>query len=73
MKRAFVGIILAALLICLVLELAGCTMEQMGETTAEGHRRHVRNIRLNKQQMNHDLDVLFHLDEPSQLTERAIP
>jgi len=73
MKRAFIGISLAALLICFVLELAGCSMEQMGETTAEGHRRHVRNLRLNKQGMTEDIDALLLLDKPSTLIERTIP
>jgi hypothetical protein len=48
-------------------------MDQHGETAAEGHRRHVRNLRLNRQAMNEDLDALFHLDEPSTMTERTIP
>jgi hypothetical protein len=48
-------------------------MEQMGETTAEGHRRHLRNLRLNRQAMNEDIDVFLHLDEPSRMTERTIP
>jgi len=46
---------------------------QMGETVAEGHRRHVRNHRLNRQAMNEDLDALFLTDQPSRLAERAIP
>lgn len=46
---------------------------QMGETAAEGHRRHVRIHRLNRQSLMEDLDTLFHLDEPSRMTNRAIP
>jgi len=46
---------------------------QMGETVAEGHRRHIRNHRLNRQAMNEDLDALFLTDQPSRLAERAIP
>ena len=46
---------------------------QMGETTAEGHRRHVRNHRLNRRGMMEDIDALFLMDRPSRLTERAIP
>ncbi len=46
---------------------------QMGETTAEGHRRHVRDHRLNRQAMMEDMDAFFMLDQPSRLTERAIP
>ena len=73
MRRGFIFASLTALLISLVLSLAACSMEQMGETTAEGHRRHVRNLRLNRQAMNEDLDALFHLDAPCQTTERVIP
>ena len=46
---------------------------QMGETIAEGHRRHIRNHRLNRRGMMEDLDALFLMDEPSRLTERQIP
>jgi hypothetical protein len=73
MKRFFVGISLAVLLVSFVLSLSGCTLSQPGETTAEGSRRHVRALRLNNQEMNHDLDAFFLLDEPSSLTEHVIP
>jgi hypothetical protein len=73
MKRAFIGISLAVLLISLVIALTGCSMEQMGETTAEGQRRHVRNLRLNRQAMIEDIDAIFLLDQPSRMTERMIP
>ena len=46
---------------------------QQGETVAEGHRRHIRNHRLNRQGFMEDLDALFLMDEPSRLTERQIP
>lgn len=46
---------------------------QMGEKTAEGHRRHARIHRLNRQAMMEDIDAFFMLDKPSRLTERAIP
>jgi len=46
---------------------------QMGETAAEGHRRHVRNHRLNRQAMMEDIDAFFLLDQPSRLNELAIP
>lgn len=48
-------------------------MEQMGETKEEVYRRYRRNLRLNRQMMMEDIDTLFHLDQPSQLTDRAIP
>ncbi|MFA5423751.1 MAG: hypothetical protein WC374_07835 [Phycisphaerae bacterium] len=40
---------------------------------AEGSRRHARILRLNQKELNEDLDALFHLDEPSRLTERTLP
>jgi hypothetical protein len=46
---------------------------QMGETTAEGQRRHARIHRLNRQAMIEDIDTFFLLDEPSRMTERIIP
>ncbi|MFA5553552.1 MAG: hypothetical protein WDA68_03220 [Phycisphaerae bacterium] len=72
MKRAFIIIVLVALLCSLVISLSGCTMEQPGETTAEGHRRHIRNVRLNNQQLNQDLDRLLLFDKPSKLSDKTI-
>jgi hypothetical protein len=46
---------------------------QLGETAAEGHRRHIRNHRLNRQAMMEDIDSLFMTDQPSRLTEWATP
>ena len=73
MKRALISITLAVLLASLVFALAGCSMEQQGETAAEGHRRHARNLRLNKQAMTEDIDAFLLLDKPSRMTERTIP
>ena len=46
---------------------------QLGETEAEGRRRHLRNQRLNQQQLMADIDKVLLLDKPSKLTERRIP
>ena len=46
---------------------------QLGETEAEGHRRHLRAGRINQQELMQDLDKLFLFDKPSRLTERKIP
>ena len=46
---------------------------QMGETAAEGHRRHIRNHRLNRQMMMEDIDTLFMTDQPSKLSEWTAP
>lgn len=44
----------------------GCS--QPGETTAEGHRRHLRNLRVNQQELVQDVDKALLMDEPSKLT-----
>jgi hypothetical protein len=49
------------------------TYAQLGETEAEGRRRHLRNARINRQELMADLDTLLLLDEPSRLTDRRIP
>ena len=55
--------------------MAGSNEEfaQLGETEAEGRRRHLRNRRLNQQQLMADIDKVMLLDKPSKLTERRIP
>ena len=87
MKKASVSVILgmvwdpkriilclATLLCALVFCLGGCrSTEQLGETEAEGHRRHLRNLRINQQQMIEDIDTAMLLDEPSRATKKNIP
>ena len=52
----------------------GCrSYEQMGETAAEGRRRHERTLRINKQEFMADLDSFLLLDKPSKLTDMRIP
>ena len=46
---------------------------QLGETEAEGRRRHLRNERINQQEMMRDLDMVLLLDRPSKLTDKRIP
>ncbi|MHC4622400.1 MAG: hypothetical protein ACYS4W_00685 [Planctomycetota bacterium] len=46
---------------------------QMGETEAEGRRRHLRSQRINSQQLRADLDELFLLKDPSTLTDKRVP
>jgi len=63
------GIILSAI----ALWLGGCGyFAQPGETTAEGHRRHLRNLSINQQNMIRDIDKVMLSDEPSKLTRRRI-
>ena len=70
MKKVFASTILVIIL-CAFILLSGCS--QPGETTAEGKRRHIRNARLNRQELNSDLDTLFYLDRPSKLSDKRIP
>ncbi len=66
--------ILVVVLCALFLMPLGCmSFDQMGETTAEGHRRHQRALRINRQEMMEDLDTLMLLDRPSKLTDKRIP
>ncbi len=67
-------VILTLILLVFVFLPCGCgSYEQMGETAAEGHRMHLRNLRINRQQMMADLDMVMLLDEPSKLTDKRIP
>jgi hypothetical protein len=62
-------------LLCVLFSVSlGCSSnDQMGETAAEGRRRHERTLRLNNQQLMEDLDAFMLLDRPSKLTEKRIP
>ena len=67
-------VILVVVLCVLFLVPLGCrSYDQLGETTAEGRRRHKRALRINQQEMMADLDMLMLLDKPSKLTNKRIP
>jgi hypothetical protein len=67
-------VILVVVLCALFLVPLGCkSYEQLGETAAEGRRRHERTARINRQEMMADLDMLMLLDKPSKLTDKRIP
>jgi len=66
-------VILAVALFVLVFISFGCSSSQLGETAAEGHRRHQRVVRINQQEMMADMDKTILLDEPSKLTDKRIP
>ena len=71
---AFVGkVILAVILGIFVVLPSGCSSTQLGETAAEGRRRHDRVQRINQQEMMADLDMILLLDQPSTLTDKRIP
>jgi len=67
-------VILAVFLYALVFLPCGCgSSGQLGETTAEGHRRHQRILRINQQEMIEDIDKVMLFDKPSKLTDKRIP
>ena len=66
-------VILAVFLSALIFLPFGCTCSQPGETTAEGNRRHQRNLRINQQETMKDVDASVLLDEPSRLSDKRIP
>jgi hypothetical protein len=49
----------------------GCS--QLGETEAQGDQRHLRNLRINQQELIEDIDKTLLYDEPSRLTEKRVP
>ena len=59
------------LLYVLIFWFAGCG--QPGETTAEGSRRHQRNLSVNQKEIMQDVDHALLLDEPSKLSDKKIP
>jgi len=67
-KAAFI------IILCVMFFLPiGCSSRQLGETTAEGHRRHRRNLNLNWQEMMEDIDMALLLNKPSSLSDKRIP
>ena len=69
MKRNFIlGILLCILCLC----LTGC-FEQLGETSAEGKRRHIRNARVSRQELMDDIDTVLLMKQPSKLSGMRIP
>jgi hypothetical protein len=66
--------ILTFILFVFILLACGCSSYvQMGETAAEGHRRHLRVQRINQQQLMADLDSFMLVDRPGKLTDKRIP
>ena len=67
-------VVLIVIVLVFIFMPCGCkSYEQMGETAAEGRRRHLRNQRINQQQLMADLDSFLLLDKPSKLTDKRIP
>ena len=65
---------LSVILFASVFFVYGCgSSEQLGETMAEGNRRHRRVLRINHQELMGDIDRALLLDKPSKLTDKRIP
>ncbi len=67
-------VVLTVIVLVFIFLPCGCkSYEQMGETAAEGRRRHLRNQRIRQQQLMADLDSFMLIDKPSKLTDKRIP
>jgi hypothetical protein len=74
MKSVFLcKFVLACVLGALALLPIACNTSQLGETEAEGNRRHRRVHRINQSLLMTDIDRFMLWDEPSRLTDKRIP
>jgi len=70
LRKAIVTVVLTALFLL----PSGCSSyDQLGETAAEGERRHQRAGRINQSELMADIDTFFLSDKPSKLTDMRIP
>ncbi len=72
MKNIFVSITLGAVLCMMVFSLGACSRSQLGKTSAQIKRDHIRNARLSRQELSEDIDTFLLIDEPSKLTDKRI-
>lgn len=74
MKRvSLYKFVLGCIYLAFILLPMACNTAQLGETEAEGNRRHRRVLRIDQSQFMSDLDRFMLLDEPSRLTDKRIP
>ena len=74
MKNKVISTILSIILCAVSFAFVGCSsFEQLGETEAEGHSRHVRILRINRQALMEDIDAFLLMDQPTKLAEKQIP
>jgi hypothetical protein len=63
-----------ALWLCVLASLiavnTGCSAGSPGETVSEVHRRHMRVINTDNQQIQDDIDAVLLLNKPSRLTDK---
>jgi hypothetical protein len=65
-------ILVVAILVSVFMPL-GCSSSQLGETAAEGSRRHDRVARIHQQELMSDIDTVLMIDQPSKLTDKRMP
>ena len=68
--------VFSKLIVCIMfLWLVGCksSWSQPGETVAEGHRRHLRNVSVNQQTLSGDIDRALLADKPSTAQPLRVP
>ena len=71
---SFISKILLTVVLCaMVFLLIGCSTAQLGETTAQGNRRHIRNLRIDQSELMADIDHFLLLEQPSRLSDKRIP
>jgi len=74
MKNKAISTILRIVLCIAAFAFVGCTsFDQLGETQAEGHRRHLRIMRISRQGLMEDLDTVFQMDRPTRLVDKKVP
>ncbi len=66
--------ILLVILLGLILCVTGCssTIIGQGETAAEGHRRHLRQAQITRQQLADDIDAVLLTDQPTKLSDQRV-
>ena len=72
MKKSWIKTVLVLFFAVIIASVSGCS-GQLGETRAEGHRRHKRIIRIQHKQIAEDIDAVLLFDRPSRLSEIHMP
>ena len=74
MKNKVTSMILRIMLCITAFAFIGCTsFDQLGETQAEGHRRHLRIMRISRQGLMEDIDTALLMDRPTRLVDKKVP
>jgi hypothetical protein len=74
LRSLVVRVVVFAFVACSLASLAGCgSTAQLGETEAEGRRRHARINTIRRQQLMADIDAVWLMDRPSRLNSKRLP